>query len=290
MARRRRESTSAAELGLMPATQFPDQPLSASFPAHPLHPELRHRDLAQGVTMPAIIAHRGASAEAPENTIRAFERAIGIGVDRIELDLRRAGDGGIVVIHDAALDRLCDDPRQLSALATAEVQSLPVLAKEYGTAPNMRIPGLDEVLDRIAPRCALYLELKTDGDADPEGFTDTVLDLLPTDSRHRIASFDARVVEHALEHGHPAVLIANDRSALNRISAHLRPRLTALSLRHTAIDATILAAIKELGIELWTWTVDDPAQWESLERLQHIDAWCTNDPRALRCWLSERNG
>ena len=240
--------------------------------------------------MPAIIAHRGASAEAPENTIRAFERAIGIGVDRIELDLRRASDGGIVVIHDAALDRLCDDPRELSTLAMAEVQSMPVLAKEYGTAPNMCIPGLDEVLDRIAPRCALYLELKTDGDSDPEGFTDAVLDLIPANSTHRIASFDTRVVEHALKHGHPAVLIANSLDALNSIQEELRSRLAALSLRHTAIDATVLAAVEELGIELWTWTVDDPAQWESLERLQDIDAWCTNDPRALRCWLSDRSG
>ena len=238
--------------------------------------------------MPAIIAHRGASAEAPENTIRAFECAIGIGVDRIELDLRRASDGGIVVIHDAALDRLCDDPRELSTLATAELQSLPVLAREYGTAPNMRIPGLDEVLDRIAPPCALYLELKTGGDADPEGFAEAVLDLLPPNSRHRSASFDTRVVERALSLGHPAVLIADDLSALNRISADLRSRLGALSLRHTAIDATALATIKELGIELWTWTVDEPAQWESLARMQEVGAWCTNDPRALRCWLNGR--
>jgi hypothetical protein len=107
---------------------------------------------------------------------------------------------------------------------------------------------------------------------------------------HRIASFDTRVVERALEHGHPAVLIANDSRALSKISAHLRSRLTALSLRHTAIDANVLATIKELGIELWTWTVDEPDQWESLERLQDIDAWCTNDPRALRCWLGERSG
>ncbi len=238
--------------------------------------------------MPAIIAHRGASAEAPENTIRAFERAIGIGVDRIELDLRRASDGGIVVIHDSALDRLCDDPRELSTLDMAELQSLPVMAKEYGTAPNMRIPGLEEVLDRIAPRCALYLELKTDGDPDPHGFTDAVLDLLPTNSMHRIASFDPRVVEHALDNGHPAVLIANELGALNEIPAHLRSRLTALSLRHTAINADVLATTRDLGIELWTWTVDEPAQWERLE-LQDIDAWCTNDPRALRCWLGERN-
>ena len=240
--------------------------------------------------MPAIIAHRGASAEAPENTIRAFELAIGIGVDRIELDLRRAGDGGIVVIHDAALDRLCDDPRELRTLATAELQSLPVLASEYGIAPDMRIPGLDEVLDRIAPHCALYLELKTDGDGDPEGFTNSILDLLPADSTHRIASFDPRVVEHALEQGHPAVLIASEPGALHGIPADLRHRLGALSLRHTAIDASVLATIRELRIELWTWTVDEPAQWESLERLRDVDAWCTNDPRALRSWLNERNG
>ena len=123
--------------------------------------------------MPAIIAHRGASLEAPENTIRAFERAIGIGVDRIELDLRRSGDGGIVVIHDDDLGRLCGDGRRVSDLTLAELRALPVLEPDYGTAPNTRVPEFDEVLDRIAPRCPLYLELKDD--PDPVDFTLRVL-------------------------------------------------------------------------------------------------------------------
>ncbi len=143
--------------------------------------------------MPAIIAHRGASLEAPENTIRAFERAIGIGVDRIELDLRRAADGGIVVIHDSVLQRLCGQQHSVADLTLAELRALPVFEPEYGTASNTRIPDLDEVLDRIAPRCPLYLELKED--PDPIAFTLEVLDLVPNGTVHRIASFDPDVVK-----------------------------------------------------------------------------------------------
>jgi len=237
--------------------------------------------------MPAIIAHRGASLEAPENTIRAFERAIGIGVDRIELDLRRAADGGIVVIHDDNLKRLCGDERRVEELTLAELRSFPVLEPDYGTAPNTRVPEFDEVLDRIAPRCPLYLELKDD--PDPVAFTNEVLDLVPNGTVHRIASFDATIVKTALENGHHAVLIANEARAIDRIPTELQPQLTALSLRYDAINPDIVTRTRELGIELWAWTVDHPEQWDRLVELGATDAWCTNDPRALRSWLQDRS-
>lgn len=238
--------------------------------------------------MPAIIAHRGASLEAPENTIRAFERAIGIGVDRIELDLRRTADGGIVVVHDAELSRLCGDPRRVAALSLAETRALPVLAREFGIAPNMRIPGFEEVLDRIAPRCPLYVEIKVDDDPDPLDFTRQVLDLVPEGTPHRVASFDARVVTSALEHGHAAILIASSAHDLDAIPDALRSSLHALSLQHGAIDATAHELVRELGIELWTWTVDDAPDWQRLLELDAAHAWCTNDPRGLRRWLADR--
>jgi glycerophosphoryl diester phosphodiesterase len=234
--------------------------------------------------MPAIIAHRGACLVAPENTIRAFERAIGIGVDRIELDLRRTRDGGIVVIHDADLQRLCGTEGRVAELSLTEVRSLPVLASEYGQAIDTAVPDFD----RIAPRCPLYLELKTDGDTDPEEFADRVLDLVPNGTVHRIASFDSRVVEYALKHGHRAVLIADEVEALESIDAGLRPKLQALSLRCDRVEARTTELVRELGIELWIWTVDEPAVFERLEEIGALDAWCTNDPRGLRGWLRGR--
>jgi glycerophosphoryl diester phosphodiesterase len=237
--------------------------------------------------MPAIIAHRGASLEAPENTIRAFERAIGIGVDRIELDLRRAADGGIVVLHDHDLSRLCGDERRVDELTLAELRALPVLEPTYGTAPNTRVPEFDEVLDRIAPRCPLYLELKDD--PDPIAFTRDVLDLVPNGTVHRIASFDVTVVKTALESGHHAVLIATDARAIEYIPTELRGDLTALSLHHEAIDEAAVELARSLGIELWAWTVDRPEEWARLMELGATDAWCTNDPRALRSWLEDRS-
>jgi glycerophosphoryl diester phosphodiesterase len=236
--------------------------------------------------MPAIIAHRGASLEAPENTIRAFERAIGIGVDRIELDLRRAGDGGIAVIHDGDLRRLCGDERRVEDVGLPDLRALPVLQREFGIGPNMRVPEFEEVLSRIAPRCPLYIELKED--PDPVGFTDQVLDLVPNGTVHRVASFDARMVDHALANGHAAVLIADRPDALEAIEVSRRQKLTALSLRFDAIDEDVLATTQKLGIELWAWTVDRPDQWEHLHQLGALDAWCTNDPRGLRGWLIGR--
>lgn len=235
--------------------------------------------------MPAIIAHRGASLEAPENTIRAFERAIGIGVDWIELDLRRTQDGEIVVLHDLDLQRLCGDPRLVTELTMTELSGLHVLANEFGTASNMRIPGFEEVIDHIAPRCPLYLEIKTDGEPDPAGFTDQLLDLIGDGSHHRIASFDPVVVNHALEQGHPAILIADNSKAIEDIDR--RTRLHALSLNRKSVDQAAIDITSELDIELWTWTVDRPEDWQRLAALGGVDAWCTNDPRALRAWLAD---
>ena len=82
--------------------------IDTGFWARPLHHDSVPPTFETGCPMPAIIAHRGASLEAPENTIRAFERAIGIGVDRIELDLRRTADGGIVVLPCAQELRATD--------------------------------------------------------------------------------------------------------------------------------------------------------------------------------------
>ena len=71
-----------------------------------------------------VIAHRGSSSEAPENTLRAFEAAVGRGADAIELDVRLTADGAPVVIHDATLDRTTDRTGPVAALTLAELRAV----------------------------------------------------------------------------------------------------------------------------------------------------------------------
>lgn len=106
-----------------------------------------------------IIAHRGASAERPENTLAAFERAIEIGVDAIECDLLMSREGRMVVRHDDLIRR---GGRWvgLGELTFEELQTLDVGGGE-------RIPSLESLYDLLYPRCPLVLDLKQPGLAGP---------------------------------------------------------------------------------------------------------------------------
>jgi len=108
-----------------------------------------------------IIAHRGASAVRPENTLVAFEEAIRIGVDAIELDLHRTRDGMLVVLHDD-LVQLDGEWRYVAELSFEELRRLDVGGGE-------RVPALEQVLEQLRGRCALMLEIKAFGLAEPLG-------------------------------------------------------------------------------------------------------------------------
>ncbi|MCH8223768.1 MAG: hypothetical protein IH868_10205 [Chloroflexi bacterium] len=110
-----------------------------------------------------LIAHRGFSSRAPENTIAAFDLAIDAGFDNIELDAHLSADGVPVVIHDDALDRTTDGSGQVSSLTLPELRELDAGAwfgddRAYAGAA---VPTLDDVLERYAGRAHIHLELKS---------------------------------------------------------------------------------------------------------------------------------
>ena len=84
---------------------------------------------------PLVIAHRGAAAEAPENTIEAFDLSVFLGADALELDVQQAGDGTLVVIHDSTVDRTTEADGPVAGFGGAELERLGV-------------PALEEVLER----------------------------------------------------------------------------------------------------------------------------------------------
>jgi glycerophosphoryl diester phosphodiesterase len=118
---------------------------------------------------PLIIAHRGASALAPENTLAAFEKAISDGAEGIEFDVRLSKDGAVVVFHDATLGRLSDRKNLVSSLSVEELQKIDVGSWFNKRRPNdspenfsgERIPTLPELLDFLKDFTGLiYIELK----------------------------------------------------------------------------------------------------------------------------------
>jgi len=107
-----------------------------------------------------VIAHRGASSYAPENTLAAFDLALEMGARHIELDVHLTADGRIVVIHDDKVDRTTDGTGAVAAQTLADLRKLDAGAWFDPRFAGQRIPGFAEVLERYAGRAHLHVEIK----------------------------------------------------------------------------------------------------------------------------------
>jgi glycerophosphoryl diester phosphodiesterase len=107
-----------------------------------------------------VIAHRGASAYAPENTFAAFDKALALGVPEAELDVHLSRDGHAVVMHDATVDRTTNGTGAVASLTLAQLKALDAGAWFSAEFAGQRIPMLDEVLERYKGRLHLHIELK----------------------------------------------------------------------------------------------------------------------------------
>ena len=99
--------------------------------------------------MVANVAHRGASGDYPENTLLAFEKALEIGVDEIELDLHSTKDGHLVVMHDATVDRTTDGTGAIAELTLAEIKALDAGSSFDERFRDERVPTWEEALDLV---------------------------------------------------------------------------------------------------------------------------------------------
>lgn len=113
-----------------------------------------------------VFAHRGGAALRPENTLPAFDHALQLGVDGLELDVQLSKDGELVVIHDSAVDRTTDGTGSVASLTWSELTALDAgyrFSDEEGGWPyrgtGLRLPRLDEILERY-PDTPLIVELK----------------------------------------------------------------------------------------------------------------------------------
>jgi glycerophosphoryl diester phosphodiesterase len=115
------------------------------------------------------IAHRGASIDAPENTLLAFARAIELGVDMLELDVNLTRDGALVVIHDTTLERTTNGAGPVREQLLADIQRL-------DAGRGQRVPTLDDVFDLVrATPIRLCVEIKGDTDADSLAITEATV-------------------------------------------------------------------------------------------------------------------
>lgn len=241
---------------------------------------------------PLNLAHRGASHDAPQNTLAAFWLANQYGADGYELDVHLSKDGVPVVIHDFSVDATTNGSGSVADLTVEELQRLDAGAKFAPEFAGERIPTLEEVFAVVEPGMIVNVELKSRSLAD-DGLEAAVIRLIgkcQMQERIILSSFNPlslmRVRRHApnLRIG---LLYALDlplylRKAWSRV--FVRP--DALHPHRGMVNAQYMDWAKARGYEVNVWTVDEPQPMQNLAALG-VDAIITNRPDVLRRVLSD---
>lgn len=115
--------------------------------------------MLESLPRPAIFAHRGASAHAPENTLAAFEMALAENADGIELDVKLSADGHVVVIHDMTVDRTTSAHGRVKDLSLADLRTLGAGSFFSEKFQSEKIPTLEEVFETVGKRTFINVEL-----------------------------------------------------------------------------------------------------------------------------------
>ena len=151
---------------------------------------------------PLVIAHRGASGIAPENTLLAIQKAIEMNVDFIEIDIHLSKDGEIVLMHDATVDRTTDGEGAISDYTLAKLKELDAGSWMGSQFKNERIPTLREVLEQVDGQVRILLEVKQGEDGRYSGFEEKILAEIEENEASSwivIQSFQAETVNRFME-------------------------------------------------------------------------------------------
>ena len=213
---------------------------------------------------PIIIAHRGASARAPENTLAAFRKAIQIGAGVAELDVHLSADGDVIVIHDETLDRTTDGQGAVGELKTAAIQAVDAGRWKDVKYLGERVPTLTEVLEAVGQELVLCIELKG-GEGLPEAVVNAVLDAA-VERRVLFFSFYPDHVRalKALEPEIPVVwLVGRESADTDGYAVSLPEQAVAmgadvLGLSMRIVDAAIVIASHGAGLPVFAFTANRP--------------------------------
>ncbi len=235
-----------------------------------------------------VVAHRGASGDAPENTLAAFRRALEMGVDAVELDVHLTRDGEPVVIHDHVLDRTTDGSGLVRDQTLAAVRHLDA-GRWFGERfAGERVPTLAEALDLLRP-VRVIVEVKN-GPIYYPGIAARVAAEVRAAGHDgvTVSSFDHPVLLE-LKPGAPelrtAVLFVG--RLVNPVGVARDARADALHVHWAFLTPELVASAHAAGLCVEAWTVDDPAHMNLVLDVAP-DGVMTNYPDRLRGVMEAR--
>jgi len=244
-----------------------------------------------------IIAHRGASFEAPENSLSAMKLAWQQGADGIETDIHLSRDGHIVVIHDFDTKRVTGVQLRVAASTWEQLKNLDIGRRKHARWAGETIPTLDAVLATIPEGKSIFVEIKVD---------DRILPMLEktmaasgkSPAQIRILTFDLATARKAkrrfAQHQVYWLVGYGDDEATGRppeveeiIKLAKSAKIDGLDLdSRFPVDKTFVQKIHAAGLQAHVWTVDDPKLAAGLET-SGVDSITTNRPDLLQARTKE---
>lgn len=236
-----------------------------------------------------IIAHRGASGSAPENTMAAYRLAASAGAEMIELDVRMTLDHAFVVLHDRNLQRTTEGRGSVRKKRSVEITDLDAGSWYHARFAGERVPTLQQVLAWLPSGMGVNIEVKTDGDRRPRSLVARRLHALIAESgmehsRLLVSSFDHRLLRilHAIDSSLPlGVLYMAVRDAARRpMTLALRCGAAAFICSRAQLRGRHVRDAHAAHIAIICYGVDSESHFRQVLRLG-VDAVITNFPARM---------
>lgn len=244
-----------------------------------------------------VIAHKGASGSAPENTIAAIQMAIDLGVDMIEIDVRNTHDEEIVVIHDSTLNRTTNGRGLVHDYTLAEIKELDAGSWFDPKFHDEKVPTLKEVLDLVAGRCKVLIEIKHMDHPHYDDFAEKLIDVIRQEKNGydwiilQSEEFEYLEAAHAYDHHVQTkkLMISEDSAPLVAFyvetKAHLGrakedDRMKALNPEYHTLSPRRIFRMHARGFEVYTFS---PNNREDMVKMLHmgVDGIITDFPEIL---------
>lgn len=251
---------------------------------------------------PIIIAHRGASGYAPENTIAAFEKAIELRADMIELDVHLTKDGVVVVIHDETLDRTTNKTGLVKDYNWDEIKDADAGSWKGEEFKGEKLPTLDESIKHINGRVKLLIEIKDGGDFYP-GLEKAVWEVVKANNAQswcEVQSFSQDAVEifHSLNTGLPLYKLVVGNIPVLPVHVDIKLKgggvlkykeYTGVNPNKKFVRKRIVKKLHARGQKIYVWTVNKEEDMKKIVE-KGVDGIITNYPdRLLKVLAPMRN-
>jgi glycerophosphoryl diester phosphodiesterase len=226
-----------------------------------------------------VIAHRGAAAHAPENTMASVRRALDDGADMVEIDVQESADGVVVVFHDSDFMKTAGRPLKVWEAASADLERLDVGSWFDPAFADERVPTLEQVLIEARGRAAVNIELKYYG-------RDRALEQRVVEIVERTGMSDAVVVMSLKYDGIRAMRSVRPSWTYGLLTTVSLGNATASDVSFLAVNATtasrrFIRRAHAAGKDVYVWTVNDPFLMSAMMS-RGVDGIITDDPGLAR--------